>query len=65
MADCFLCRQKQAWLDEKLNAARTDAKVQAVAQGETMAIVKQGANYTIVKASELTVQGIEYFSKMG
>ena len=63
--DCFLCKQKQEWLDERLNLARTAAKEQATLTGETMAIVKTGANYTVVKASELTQSGMEFFSKFG
>ena len=63
--NCYLCKQKQQWLDEKLNLARVAAKEQAFETGETMAIVKQGANYTIVKASELIGVGMEFFSKFG
>lgn len=65
MGDCFNCKQKQIWLNEKLNVARIEAQQQAIALNETMAIVKQGANYLIIKAADLTVSGVEFFSKFG
>jgi len=44
-------------LNEKINSARAEAKKQANEQGKTMAILKEGAIFTIVEA----YPGIEAF----
>ena len=47
MADCWICKQKAEYKLEKLNAARSAAKIQANESGKTMVIIKEGCNYTI------------------
>lgn len=60
MRYCLKC--KQEWRNEKLQAVRDEAKRIAIETNETMAILKEGPIYKIVKASGAT-NAIEYISK--
>ncbi len=55
--ECWVCIERSQWLNEKINSARAEAKKQANEQGKTMAILKEGAIFTIVEA----YPGIEAF----
>lgn len=57
MADCWVCKERGEWLNEKINAARTEAKKKAHEEGKTMAILKEGCIFKIVEA----YPGIEAF----
>lgn len=63
MSDCWICKQKAEYKLEKLNAARLAAKQQANEQGQTMAIIQEGFNYRVVRASEASGTILEYLSK--
>jgi hypothetical protein len=60
MSDCWVCKQKAEWKNELINAAKLKAKLQANEQGKTMAIIKEGCNYTIITASDATGTVFEY-----
>lgn len=60
MADCWICEQKAEWKNNLINAARLKAKLQANEQGNTMAIIKEGCNFTIVAAAGATGTVFEY-----
>jgi|DEB19_MinimDraft_2_1074335.scaffolds.fasta_scaffold03370_4 hypothetical protein len=55
--ECWVCKERSQWLNEKINEARADAKKQANEKGKTMAILKEGPIFTIVEA----YPGIEAF----
>jgi len=65
MAECWICIQKAAWKNEKINAARAAAKLQANEQGQTMAIYKEGCNYKIIASSSIPAgaKAIEHISQ--
>ena len=52
--DCWICKEKNNWKQDKLKAAIALAKKQANEQGKTMAIIKEGCNYRIVAADGIT-----------
>ena len=60
MGFCQKC--KDEWKAEKLHAARSEAKRIAIETNETMAILKEGPIYKIVKATDAP-KGAEYISK--
>lgn len=65
MGVCWICIQKAEWKAEKLNAVRTQAKIVANEQNQTMAIIQETTSYLIIKATDLTPGQtvIEFVSK--
>lgn len=61
--ECWRCKQKREHFRQKLEAARLEAKEKVLDFGETMVIIKEGCDYLVKKASEVTIKGIEYISK--
>lgn len=62
--DCWVCKQKKDWKSEQLKAIRATAKQKANEQNETMAIIKEGCIYRVIKASDLEdLNGAEFVSK--
>jgi len=57
MSKCWICVQKAAWKKEKKDAARQKAKDLANDSRETVAIIKEGVNYRVIKVSE--AQGLK------
>jgi hypothetical protein len=47
---CWICKDRGEWMNEKINAARKQAKEKAHEQNKTMAIIKEGAIFKIVEA---------------
>lgn len=60
---CWICKEKAEWKRQKLDAARIEAKQKAVEIGETMAIVREGCLYKVIKAGEPGDNVIEFVSK--
>lgn len=49
---CWICIQKARWRREKKQAAIQRATDEANISRETMAIIKEGANYRVVKHTD-------------
>lgn len=55
--DCWVCKQKAEWRQEKLTAVRNEAKTMA----GTVAIVRNGCIYSVVELNNIGSQEvIEY-----
>lgn len=50
--DCWICREKAAWKQDKIDKARAEAR-QLAASGEWMVIVQIGCQYKVKKLSEI------------
>lgn len=47
MSDCWVCKQKAEWKQQKLNQAREEAKQLSAATGKTVAIIQNGCLYEV------------------
>jgi len=52
MSDCWVCKQKAEWKQEKISKVREEAKQRSAATGKTVAIVQKGCLYEMIENFE-------------